>query len=362
MNAEAGNLSGYMPGRPKIWIVVYTGNSGLTHYSYCLARELHENGADVTLITNVNYELDFLDAGVPVIKLFHRSRHYPRDLVRFWRLFLSQRPDIVHYQSFLKFPAIELLMLELQKHKGARLVGTAHDWLPHHRRFYHRSLMSRYYRAFDRVVVHSRQGEQFLSERLGVKPELLVVIPHGDYGFFASEPKLTREQARERLELDRERFWFLFFGRIDPHKGLDLALQAMPLAGAAGLIIAGNPERESIGKYLRLIAELELGERVKLFAGRIPVEQVQLYFRAADAVVLPYRESSTSGIAHGAMGLGFPLVTTDVGGVVGVGDGGVAGLVTATGESQDMRGGRGREGERHPPRLGGGWEAPGGGQ
>ncbi len=336
----------------KIWITVFTGNSGLTHYSYCLARALHENGADVTLVTNENYELDFMPAGFRVIKLFRRSRLYPLDIVRFWRLFRRERPEIVHYQSWLKFPALELLLVELQKRIGAGIICTAHDWLPHRRRFYHRAVMSRYYRAFDRVVVHSIQGFDFLRNRLGVRAERLAVVPHGNYGFFATDPGLTRAAARSRLGLDRDRFWFLFFGRIDAHKGLDLALRA--LAGTAaggsaaaataaaalppGLIIAGDPEHESLSEYMEICERLGLADRVRFFPGHIPVDEVQVYFRAADAVVLPYRESSTSGIAHLAMGFGIPVIATAVGGLVDVVEDGVTGLLAPPGDEQAFAG------------------------
>ncbi|MHB1325373.1 MAG: glycosyltransferase family 4 protein [Thermoleophilia bacterium] len=319
---------------PRIWITVYTGNSGLTHYSYCLARALRESGAEITLVTNRNYELDFLPAKFPIEKIFRRSRYFPVDIFRFWRKFRQRRPDVVHYQSFLKFPALELLLLELQKRSGAGLICTAHDWLPHHRRFYHRALFGRYYRSFDRVIVHSDAGKRFLMDVLGVKAECLLEIPHGNYGFLSTDGSLTRASARQRLGLEPERLWFLFFGRIDPHKGLDLALRALAEIKPEeveppppGLIIAGNPEAESLEKYNRLITELGIGNRVKLFPGHIPVEEIQLYFQAADAVVLPYRESSTSGVAHLAMGFGKPVVATAVGGLVDVIEDGVNGLL-----------------------------------
>ncbi len=329
---------------PKIWITVFTGNSGLTHYSYCLARALTEEGADITLVTNANYELDFMPAEFPIIKIFHRSRRYPADMSSFWNLYRRQRPDIVHYQSFLKFPAAELLLLELQKKKGTGLVCTAHDWLPHHERFYHKHVLGSYYRAFDRVVVHSERGRNFLSGTLGVKRERLAVIPHGDYGFFATDPKLTREEALRRLGLRQEQFWFLIFGRIDSHKGIDLALRAMaasdgrfPALDGAGLIIAGNPKRGGLEEYTSLIAGQSLGDRVKLIPGHVPVEDVQLYFRAADAVVLPYRESSTSGIAHLAMGFDLPVVATNVGGMADVIEDGVTGLMVPPGDEPALR-------------------------
>lgn len=173
----------------------------LTHYSYCLARALRESGGDVTLVTNRNYELDFLPENFPIEKIFRRSRYFPVDIIRFWRKFRQRRPDVIHYQLFLKFPALELLLLELQKRSGAGLICTAHDWLPHHRRFYHRALFSRYYRSFERVIVHSAAGKRFLVDEMGVKAEFLVEIPHGNYGFLSTDGSLTRVGQRPQSDI-----------------------------------------------------------------------------------------------------------------------------------------------------------------
>ncbi|MHB8143045.1 MAG: glycosyltransferase family 4 protein [Thermoleophilia bacterium] len=330
--------------KADVWIVVFTGNSGLTHYSFCLARALAAAGSDVTLVTNRNYNLEDFGADFPVIRIFGRTRRYPVDIVRYWLAYHRRRPRIVHYQSFLKFPAVEVILLNLQRKMGAGLILTAHDWLPHRRRFYHAALFKRIYRLFDRIIVHSPSGFRFLTSELGVDPQKLSVIPHGHYGFFGTDSKLTAAVARERLGLDPDRFWFLFFGRIDPHKGLDAALRALAVTGAGndggpkppGLIVAGDPGPHSLEPYRKLIGELGLEDRVSMHAGHVPVPEIQVYFRAADAVMLPYRESSTSGIAHVAMGFAKPVVATAVGGLVDVIEDGVTGLLVPAGDDQQL--------------------------
>lgn len=47
----------------------------------------------------------------------------------------------------------------------------------------------------------------------------------------------------------------------------------------------------------------------------VPDEKVNLYFSAADVVVLPYLRASQSGIAHIAMSFGKPVVVSEVGGL-----------------------------------------------
>ena len=323
----------------KIWIVVFTGNTGLTHYSYCLAFALYQAGYDVNLVTNRNYDLCSLKTEFPVIRIFGRTRRYPLDLIRFWRLFKRERPRIVHYQGVLKYPLAELPLLKLQQRAGARIVYTAHDWLPHDHRFYHRALYRIYYRGLDRVIVHSKAGQAFLVSEMGLPPEKLAVIPHGNYGFFNTRPDVTQEQARQRLGLDPSRFWFLFFGHIAPHKGLDVALKALDMipdedgAKPVGLLVAGNPGEWSMDPYRRLIDERGLSGRISQHIGHIPFDEVQLYVKAADAMLLPYRESSTSGVAHMALGFAKPVVATDVGGMSEVIEDGKTGLLAPAGDT-----------------------------
>ncbi len=86
-------MAGIKADKAKIWIVVFTGNTGLTHYSYCLASALKEAGHDVTLVTNANYDLGVLGADFPILRLFGRTRRYPLDMVKFMWIFLRERPD-----------------------------------------------------------------------------------------------------------------------------------------------------------------------------------------------------------------------------------------------------------------------------
>ncbi len=336
------NMAGIQADKAKIWIVVFTGNTGLTHYSYCLASALKKAGHDVTLVTNVNYDLGALGADFPILRLFGRTRRYPLDMLKFMWIFLRERPDIVHYQGILKYPLAEMLPLELQRLLGSGLVFTAHDWLPHGHRFYHPLLYRWYYRRFDRIIVHSDAGRAFLTQRLELGPDRLAVIPHGSYDFFNTDPGLTREQARERLGLEPGRFWFLFFGHIAPHKGLDAALEALAMIPdddndmPVGLLVAGDPGGWSMDPYQMLIADRRLANRLSLHIGHIPFDEVQLYVKAADAVLLPYHESSTSGVAHVALGFGKPVVATRVGGMADIIEDGKTGLLAPPGDIESL--------------------------
>ena len=61
------------------------------------------------------------------------------------------------------------------------------------------------------------------------------------------------------------------------------------------------------------IREKGLAGKIVEKAGYIPDEDVEVYFKAADVLVLPYREIFQSGVLLASYGLGLPVIATDVG-------------------------------------------------
>jgi len=112
----------------------------------------------------------------------------------------------------------------------------------------------------------------------------------------------------------------LFVGRIQPLKGLDVAVQALAeledpdavlvvVGGASGL--GGQAEYERI---LKLAATLGVTERVR-FADPQPHYMLSTFYRAADAVLVPSRSESFGLVALEAAACGTPVVAAAVGGL-----------------------------------------------
>ncbi|MDP4193276.1 MAG: glycosyltransferase, partial [Bacteroidota bacterium] len=109
----------------------------------------------------------------------------------------------------------------------------------------------------------------------------------------------------------------LFFGFIRDYKGLDVLFETMAqLKGKLDvkLIVAGefysNEE-----KYKELINKLQIKDSLYLFTDFIPTNEVKYYFCAADAVILPYKDATQSGIVQIAMNFKKPVIATNVGGL-----------------------------------------------
>jgi glycosyltransferase involved in cell wall biosynthesis len=82
-------------------------------------------------------------------------------------------------------------------------------------------------------------------------------------------------------------------------------------------------------RYRALLEDARLREKVRVVDRYVANEEVATYFAAADAVALPYRSATGSGIAQIAYGAGVPVIATRTGGLEEVVEEGVSGLLVA---------------------------------
>lgn len=295
----------------KISVVCFTGNTGLTHYSASLARALAEHH-DVEFITATDYELQEFTNNIRLTTLFRRTRHYPVDIFRFVRHILRVRPDGVLFESWLKYPALEGMIVSLFGLFGIRTALTIHDVLPHYPKPYSRWLHAWFYRRFDRLIVHSERAASDVKE-MGVDTRCLVV-PHGAYDIF-NTLQLSRAAARKAFpEIAENDFVVLFFGFLGERKGIMEFLNvADRLEGTRSIkfMVAGKPEDKP---FIReALDALRPRSNLVIHDHSIPFAEVQTYFSACDVVALPYTEGTTSGVLKLAMAFNKPVLWTDVG-------------------------------------------------
>jgi glycosyltransferase involved in cell wall biosynthesis len=110
----------------------------------------------------------------------------------------------------------------------------------------------------------------------------------------------------------------LFFGNIAPYKGLEYLIAAFQTVAQRDnyrLIIAGRPKDcENYWKTIceRLSEGLSNG-RILLRSDYVPDIETEIYFKAADILVLPYTYIFQSGVLLLAYSFGLPVIATDVG-------------------------------------------------
>lgn len=164
------------------------------------------------------------------------------------------------------------------------------------------------------LIVHSNFSKQKIVERNWMSPERVHVVPHGPLDYYRelrgqSEPEPRKEQENE----------VLFFGNIEPYKGVDILLQAfaaLPPAvlNQSRLRIAGRPGRGT-SELQALSYRLGIQNRVTWQLGFVAEKEVAGVFRSATLAVLPYREIDQSGVLMTAIAFDKPIIATRVGGI-----------------------------------------------
>jgi D-inositol-3-phosphate glycosyltransferase len=181
--------------------------------------------------------------------------------------------------------------------------------------------------AVDRLVAASPLEKQQLIELYEADPDRIAVVPCGvDLRRFRPIPQ---EVARTRLGLPQGQRLILFVGRIEPLKGIDTLIRAMPYVvkklphgqhDVSVAIIGGDASEDSA----RLTAEMarlralrhELGlEELVTFLGARSQETLPWYYSAADVVVVPSHYESFGMVALEAMACGTPVIASCVGGL-----------------------------------------------
>lgn len=149
---------------------------------------------------------------------------------------------------------------------------------------------------------------------------LKTVYPGVDHSLF--QPPPSRAAARAALGLSDEAT-LLYAGRIQPLKGLDLAIRATEelsgaLEGELVLLVVGGPSGPSgaaeLARLESLAGSLGVSDRIR-FLGPRPHGELPGLYGAADAVVVCSHSESFGFAALEAHACGIPVVATAVGGL-----------------------------------------------
>ncbi|HEY1250253.1 MAG TPA: glycosyltransferase [Thermoanaerobaculia bacterium] len=165
--------------------------------------------------------------------------------------------------------------------------------------------------AADAFACQSETDRELLARRAPGRPAC--VLPHPVAR--ASGDSVSREQARARLGVDGP--LVLFLGLVRRYKGVDLLLDAAPeIARRTGARIAIVGEVFADARdTMRRVAASPVRDRLIVHDAYVPEETMDAWLAACDAVVLPYRAISGSGIAARAIAAGRPMAAAAVGGL-----------------------------------------------
>ncbi len=320
---------------PEIAAALVTGGIDRP-YTFGLAMELISKGAALDVIGSDSLDfpefhgkpgMNFLNlqgsqrADVSLVRKVIRLSMYYAKLIRYAA---TAKPKIFHILWNNKFELFDRTLLTLfYRLRGKRIVLTVHNVNAGSRdskdTHLNRLTLRIQYRLADHIFVHTERMKLELSEEFGVQGVRITVIP---FGINNAVPNtcLSQSEAKQRLGIQDDKKAILFFGRITPYKGLEYLINAFQQTLARRddyqLIIAGRPENDC-QRYWSAIQEriredVRLG-RILLRADHIPDDETELYFKAADVLVLPYRQIYQSGVLFLGYSFGLPILAADVG-------------------------------------------------
>ena len=256
---------------------------------------------------------------------------FPRKIARvaryYWRLIgyaATARPRIFHILWNNKFEFVDrILLMAYYRLLGRRIVLTAHNVNIRKRdncdSWFNRLSLRIQYHLAHHIFVHTERMKNELLADFGVPETKISIIPFG-INNTAPNTGMTTIDAKRTFGLRSNNKVMLCFGQIAPYKGLEYLVDAFSELAKRDetyrLIIAGKVkpgQTEYWNKIRRKIDDSVFQDQIIVRIEHIPDEEVELYFKAADVLIVPYIHIFQSGVPFLAYSFGLPVIATDVG-------------------------------------------------
>ncbi len=290
---------------------------GIGKYAAAEVRALRRDGHAVEVLSPVPCAAHHVEDLLGGLRFLTVGRYASR----YDRVILQYHPSRFHVGRFGLSRALSGLAMWLVFARAPRLLVVCHevDYPPEpFSRTRPEILFERRAWASAReVAFHTQREVDLMVEKFGVRPRGVVLREQ-----MAHAPMVTedRAEARRRLGYPAAPFLFLCLGFIQPHKGFDRAIRAFRGVAAenARLAVVGSirtdtSEHRAHVDELRGLARADA--RVEIREGMLSDAEFDRWIRAADRVVLPYREIWSSAVLQRVKLLGTPAIVTDVGGL-----------------------------------------------
>ncbi len=252
-------------------------------------------------------------------KIIRVSKYYFR-LIKY---VLGTDSKLFHIQWINKFAFFDrTVLIVLYKLLGKNIVYTAHN-IDESERDGKKSPIGRFslqflYNNVNHIIVHTEKMKSQLIREFNINERKITIIPHGLMNV-VPRTDIDRLKAREKLSLAEKEKVLLFFGNIAPYKGLHDLIDALKILDEKHddyrVIVAGKIKdcKEYWENIQKIISESDLKRKMILRIGYIPDDEIELYFKSADVLLLPYTYIFQSGVIFLSYHFGLPVIATDVG-------------------------------------------------
>ena len=178
------------------------------------------------------------------------------------------------------------------------------------RRCVYREVNLRACRAATAVVVNFPSLANELAMRAGISQSRFTTIRNAADARWLSN-LCGAESVKVRHGFDR---YCLFVGSLVPRKGPDILLHALTKVSLPCIFVGDGPMRATLE---RLASKLGIADRV-VFMGSRERQDVHHYYSEADALILPSVSEGVPLVAIEALGVGVPVVASNLAGIASV--------------------------------------------
>jgi 1,2-diacylglycerol 3-alpha-glucosyltransferase len=229
------------------------------------------------------------------------------------------QPDVIHIQDH--YPLCSAVV-DAASQRDLPIVGTNH-FLPDNiimnvelfNQFHDISqevLWKTVLRVYNRLTLTTAPTETavHILEQNGLQTPARAVSCGVDLNRFRPDPEIDIAKLRKRYHIDPDKIVFLYVGRLDLEKRLDVLLHALKQSGRTDIqiAIAGHGERKKV--LLELVEELALDSRV-VFTGYVPDEDLPKLYNSVDYFAMPSEAELQSIATLEAMGTGRPVLAAN---------------------------------------------------
>lgn len=248
---------------------------------------------------------------VPVIQSPQISQNIPKLIqlpIKLWQCrqklsnWYINPPDITHVTML---SPVDIFLLPIVARSRSRVLTTVHDAIMHigEESVFMERIINHLIAISDNVVVLSKHAESLLRPRLPRDMPLHLV----ERGLIvnAGPPSLPKIPKCPDGPIQ-----LLFFGRIQAYKGLDILLEAIKLLRQRNgpnvhLTIAGSGDLTPYNSAIQALDNVSVHVN-----GWMTDAERDAYFAEADVQVVPYIETSISGVILTGMWAGLPTIAT----------------------------------------------------
>ena len=320
--------------RPTLRVALLTGG-GDKPYALGVAAALTSQGTFVDFIGSDELSVPAVlnNSRVTFLNLRGSQRADASPFSKAWRVLkyyvrlisyaATAQPKLFHLLWNNKFELFDRTLLMIYyRMLGKKITLTVHNVNARKRdsndSFLNRLSLRLQYKFCDHIFVHTERMRSELISDFRVPMSKVSVIPFG-INNTVPNTALSTEEAKRQIGVGSGDKALLFFGNITPYKGLEYLISAFGVLltkdRSYRLIIAGRPKgSETYWKEIQqAIARGGLSDRVIQRIEYIPDELTELYFKAADVLILPYTHVFQSGVLFLGYSFGLPAIAADVG-------------------------------------------------